>query len=374
MEKLKILGPAARFDIHCPALKKPRKGLGGVYPSVARGGGIVPIFKVLLTNECISDCAYCPNRADSPIRRATFTPEELARTFDQLYRRGLVRGIFLSSALGTDPRKTMERMIEAVEIIRKKYGFKGYVHLKILPGATKDLVERAMQLADRVSINLEAPSADRLSRLSRHKRLYDHILRAMDWIKELSSKIPLRSGHTTQFVVGAAGESDRELLLTVETLLREYGLRRAYFSAFTPMPFTPLEEAEPESPLREMRLYQAEFLLREYGFSASQLPFDEKGMLPRNLDPKMAFAKSHPELYPVELSTASYEELLRVPGIGPATAKRLLALRATEGLHSEGDLRRAGVSLRRASPFVTLHGKRIGPAKARAQIPLPLKE
>jgi len=362
-EKLLLLGEGARFDIHCAKAgkwwKRPRKRLGGIYNAVARGG-VVPIFKVLLTNVCTSDCAYCPNRADSPIRRVSFSPEELAATFDELYRRGLARGIFLSSGLGEDPRRTMEQMIATIEIIRKKYGFKGYVHLKILPGATEDLVERAVQLADRVSINLEAPNPERLSILSSKKALFGQILAAMDWIRKASERHPLRSGFTTQFVVGPAGESDRELLETTEDLIRRFGIRRAYFSGFEPVPLTPLEDAPPESPLREYRLYQAEFLLREYGFSVSDLPFDERGMLPEDIDPKMAFALGHPELYPVELTTASYEELLKVPGIGPRSARAILEMRRKGELRDERDLRRAGVRLSRASPFVTLRGRRLG--------------
>lgn len=362
-EKLDLLGEGARFDLHCAKAskwwKRPRPKLGGIYNAISRGG-FVPIFKVLLTNVCVSDCAYCPNRADSPIRRASFEPEELARLFHQLWSKGLVRGFFLSSGLGEDPKRTMERMIETVEIVRHKYGFRGYVHLKILPGSTQDLVERAVELAHRVSINLEAPSPERLSRLSSKKELYGQILKAMEWIKQASERYPLRSGHTTQFVVGPAGESDKELLKTVEELIGNFNLRRAYFSGFEPIPLTPLEEAPPESPLREYRLYQAEFLLREYGFSASELPFDERGMLPRKVDPKMAFALSHPELYPVELAGASYEELLRVPGIGPRTAQTLLEMRSKGDLHTEGDLRKAGMRLKRAAPFVTLKGRRMG--------------
>lgn len=372
-EKLALLGEGARFDVHCAKAskwwKRPRKRLGGIYNAVARGG-VVPIFKVLLTNVCTSDCAYCPNRADSPIRRASFEPEELAKTFDELWRRGLVRGLFLSSGLGEDPKRTMERMVEAVEIIRKRYGFRGYVHLKVLPGATEDLVERAVELADRVSINLEAPNEARLSLLSGRKGpSFGQIIEAMEWIRRASERRPLRSGQTTQFVVGPAGESDRELLETVEMLVRRFGIRRAYFSGFEPVPMTPLEDAPPESPLREFRLYQAEFLVREYGFSVSELPFEERGMLPRDIDPKTAFALRHPELYPVELTEASYEELLRVPGIGPKSARALLEMRARGELSDEGDLRRAGVKVERAAPFVTLRGRKVG---GEAQLTLAL--
>jgi len=278
-----------------------------------------------------------------------------------MWRRGQVEGLFLSSGVCGHSGQTMDRMIATVEIIRQRLSFPGYVHLKILPGATQAHVERAMQLADRVSVNLEAPNPTRLNLIAPGKDFANALLEPMRWVQRLREESGGRlapAGHTTQFVVGAAGEPDREILATTDLLYRELGLTRAYFSAFQPVPDTPLE-SHPSTPLwREHRLYQSDWLLRKYGFAFEELIFDEEGNLPRQADPKMMWATAHPERFPVEVNRASREELLRVPGIGPRAATRIVRLRRQSKFRELSDLRHVGAIPQRAAPFVLLDGRR----------------
>jgi predicted DNA-binding helix-hairpin-helix protein len=251
----------------------------------------------------------------------------------------------------------MQRMIATVELVRRKYQFKGYIHLKLLPGCEKAAVERAVQLADRVSVNLEAPNAERLSRLSENKRFEQDLLQPMQWSKEFrEQELGARSGLTTQFVVGAAGESDHEILSTVAHLYRKVELSRAYFSAFQPISNTPLEHLPPAPPLREHRLYQGDFLLRQYGFGLRDLVFDAMGNLCTDVDPKLAWARTHPEFFPLEINQASSEDLLRVPGIGPKSVDRILHSRRQNRFRHVEDLRAIGVVAGRAAPFLLLDG------------------
>jgi len=364
LEKVEFLGQAARYDLcgACgPQAHRLRDDIGRwIYPAVLPDGKHVLLLKVLLTNACENDCLYCANRRGRDFRRLSFTPEELAWTFDQMRRRGLVQGLFLSSGV-CDATRTMDRMLAAVELIRRKYGFGGYIHLKILPGVSKAHVEQALRLASRVSVNLEAPNPRRLSLIAGNKDFEKDLLQPIRWIKELREARGGRlapAGYTTQFVVGAAGESDWELLSTVWKLYRELGLSRAYFSAFQPIPDTPLEGHPPTPPLREHRLYQADFLLRKYGFSLHELVFDERGNLPAQADPKMMWALTHPHRFPVEVNRASREELLRVPGIGPRSASRIVKRRRESKIRSLSDLRKMGALAERAAPFILLNGKR----------------
>lgn len=361
--KANLLAQAAQYDL-CAACggraSRVRDDVGRwIYPAALPDGRRVNLFKVLLTNACERDCHYCANRAGRDVRRVTFAPEELAATFDELLRRRLATGLFLSSAICGSTAQAMERMIAAVEIVRHKYGFTGYVHLKILPGAERAAVERAAQLAHRVSVNLEAPNAERLSRLSASKRFEEDILQRMRWAREfMVAEGTTSAGQTTQFVVGSADETDREILLTTARLYHELRLQRAYFSAFQPVPGTPLENRPPTPPLREHRLYQCDFLLRSYGFEYEELVFDRAGNLPLATDPKQLWAQHHRELFPLEINRADREELLRVPGIGPRSASRIVALRRGRAFRDLESLRRLGVVIQRAAPFVLLDGKR----------------
>jgi predicted DNA-binding helix-hairpin-helix protein len=277
-------------------------------------------------------------------------------------RAGLVEGLFLSSGVvGT--ARTMDRMIATVELVRQKYAFRGYVHLKLLPNAEPAHIERAIALADRVSVNLEAPNPQRLARLAPHKE-FDHAL--METLRnaavmiheaQLAGHAAARAGTVTQFVVGPADESDQELLATTQSLYDARALTRAYFSAFSPIPDTPLEHAEPASPLREHRLYQSDFLLRYYGFRADELAYDAAGNLLLERDPKLAWALTHPERFPVEVNQAGRFQLLRVPGIGPRAADRILAARRQGMLRDLSQLGRLSVNTQRAAPFLLIAGR-----------------
>ncbi|RLE49775.1 MAG: putative DNA modification/repair radical SAM protein, partial [Candidatus Methanomethylicota archaeon] len=287
-----------------------------------------------------------------------FSPSELATSFISLVNQNLVDGLFLSSGVGKDPEDTMDEMLEAIELIRFKYGFNGYIHLKILPGVSYHQVKRACELANRVSINQEVPTQSRLAELSSQKDLKNDIVVKQRQIKVLQNKYG-KGKQTTQYVVGAAGESDLEILRAVYLNYQELEMGRVYYSAFTPIANTPLENKAPTSKLREHRLYQADFLMRKYGFTLKELQtvLDEKGMLPLNVDPKTAYALVNRELYPVDVNDADYWTLIRVPGIGPKTAKRILAYRRRRGLiMSLKQLKELGVITYKAQSFIRLNG------------------
>jgi putative DNA modification/repair radical SAM protein len=365
-EKVEILGRSAQYDLCGEACgtdaARKKDDLGRwIYPAALPDGRRVAMLKVLLSNACQKDCYYCANRASRDFRRISFAPEELARAFDQMHRKGLVKGLFLSSGVCGEAGRAMDQMIATVEWVRKRYAFSGYVHLKILPGASLAHVERAVQLATRVSVNLEAPNAERLARIAPRKDFAANLLQPMHWAKgliEASGGGLVPAGQTTQFVVGAADESDREILMTTARLYKEIGLARAYFSAFQPVADTPLESHPPTPPLREHRLYQSDWLLRQYDFTFEDLIFDETGNLPREADPKMMWAQVHPERFPIEVNRASREELLRVPGLGPRSVARILRLRRQGTFRTLTDLKKIGAVASRAAPFILLDGKR----------------
>lgn len=366
-DKLALLSASAHYDVCAMCESSARPEDRDVFmPSITRlraGDHTVSVLKILLTDACHYDCAYCANRAARPRRRYSLEPDELADTFADWHARGLVDGLFLSSGIHAGPAETMARMIAAVEILRQRHRFDGYVHLKVLPGAPYDCVARAVELADRVSVNMEAPTQQALDRLTTSKCLYQDVVQRMHWIRQAAQQAgpgALRAGQTTQFVVGAAGESDRETLTAVAGLRRSVGLRRAYFSAFRPVRGTPLEGEPPAPALRQHRLYQAEWLLREYGFSLSEVTraCDPSGNLPLALDPKLAIALRRPDLFPVEVNRATRADLLRVPGIGPRSAARILAARRRGRLQSLDELRHLGIAARRAAPFVLVAGRR----------------
>jgi putative DNA modification/repair radical SAM protein len=366
LEKVEILGRSAQYDLCGEACgteaNRKRDDLGRwIYPAVLPDGRRVALLKVLLTNACEGDCAYCANRRGRDFRRVSFAPEELARAFEKMWRRGHVEGLFLSSGVCGRSGQAMDRMVATVEIIRQRIAFPGYVHLKILPGATPAHVERAMQIADRVSVNLEAPNPARLARIAPGKDFAAALMEPMRWVQRLREESGGRlapAGQTTQFVVGASGEADREILTTTDLLYRQVGLTRAYFSAFQPVPDTPLADHSPTPLWREHRLYQSDWLLRKYGFAFEELVFDEEGNLPRQADPKMMWATAHPERFPIEINRASREELLRVPGIGPRSAARIVRLRERGKFRELSDLRSVGAIPQRAAPFVLLDGRR----------------
>ncbi len=360
MDKLNALVAAANFDVCGGPCSQAKSPAGFIYQAALPGGGTMPLLKVLLTNVCVNDCGYCVNQIGRDIPRCSFQSEELAKLFMELYAKRLVQGLFLSSGIGSDASRTMESMIKVVEILRRRYRFTGYIHLKILPGARLDCIEAACRLASRVSVNIEAPTAQHLARLSQKKDLHHGILERMRWVKQIISKneFLVPSGQTTQFVVGAAGETDLHILHTTEALYKEMGLRRIYFSAFRPIKDSLLEELNPTPPMREHRLYQVDWLLRVYRFSPDEaaLALDKNGNLSLGKNPKVTIAQQQPWLFPVDLNKAGYEELLRVPGIGPTSAKRIIETRREHSIDSLQQLKKMRITTNVAFPFIWFKG------------------
>jgi len=365
LEKLKLLGPPTCFEpaeemgVRQPSACKHDDLGGAIHNAVMPNGKRIALLKTMLTSACERDCTYCAFRKGRDFRRATFTPDELACLFMGLYQKGVAEGVFLSSGIAGGGARVQDRIIATAELLRRRYEFSGYIHLKIMPGAEQEQIVAAMRLADRVSVNLEAPNADRLAQLAPHKAFNEELLQRLRWIEEIRRKTPGRwPSSTTQFVVGAVGESDVELLTTTEFLHRQAGLARAYFSSFAPVPDTPLEDRPPSPSLREHRLYQSSFLVRDYGFTVEELPFETSGNLPLESDPKLAWARRHLAHAPVELNTASRRDLLRVPGIGPKGADKLLRERRRGRLRDLSDLRKLRIAAQRAAPFILLDGRR----------------
>ncbi|MDP2919179.1 MAG: putative DNA modification/repair radical SAM protein [Dehalococcoidia bacterium] len=361
--KLDLLVNAAQFDTcgySSPRQKDTNSPLKYIYRAALPEGGSVCLFKVLLTNVCVNDCAYCVNQCGRDIPRSTFQPDELAGTFMELHQRRLAQGLFLSSGIGVNPNQTMEAMIKTVQILRSRHEYKGYVHLKILPGAKFDCVEEACRVANRVSLNMEAPTAHHMVKLSHKKDLFNDIVERMRWVKQLMVKdnklVP--SGQTTQFVVGAADEDDRDILRTTDALYHEIGLRRAYFSAFQPVSRSRLEGHPPTPLIREHRLYQVDWLLRVYGFPLREveLALDETDNLPLKKDPKLLIAQRQPWLFPVDVNTAGRDDLLRVPGIGPVSTDRIIRTRRDSRIDSLTQMQKMGVVTKRAAKYIWFQG------------------
>jgi predicted DNA-binding helix-hairpin-helix protein len=361
--KLALLGEAAVFDLSCacgPTEPRTRSVDGRwIYPAALPSGQRVPMLKVLQQAGCERNCAYCAERCGGQGRDAlSFAPDDLARIVVDLSTQGRIFGLFLSSAIRKGAVATMDRMLATAEILRRRMRYRGYLHLKIVPGCRPDQVDRAMELATRVSVNLEAPTAARLAEIAPTKVLTEHILAPMRQVAEaVATGRFRRSGQTTQLVVGAGEETDAEIARAASWLYRKLDLARVYYSGFQPIPGTPLAERPPAPFLREHRLYQVDFLLRRYGFELEEIAFDEQGRLPIEADPKTLWARAHPERFPIEVNTAPLEELVRVPGIGPTSAKRLVAVRGSSRLKDLEALRAAGASWRVAAPFVLLDGR-----------------
>ena len=324
-----------------------------IYPAQGRGKP-VPIMKTLLSNICSHNCLYCPHRKDREYERMSLEPEEIASSFGELLRRGVVEGIFLSSAIEDSPAKTMDLILKTAEIIREKIGFTGYMHLKVMPGAEKSQVERACELATRISINIEAPEKY-LKKISPEKEP-SHIIPQISWIKDF---LKGDKSQTTQFVVGAADEKDIDILRTTENLIKNFNIRRCYFSNLRPVPNTPLENKTPPPKIREIRLYQAEILIRKYGFKPDEL-FLVDGNLPLEKDPKTLWAEKNPHKFPVEINRAEFEELIRVPGIGHETARRIIKVRKEGKIKGMRELKHLGVNIKRAVKFITVDGRWAG--------------
>jgi len=365
--KLAILGGEAAEEVtDVPATDSIKQGIthatGFIYNAKQAGGGTSRLFKVLQTNACRYACKYCFTSCALKRTRTTFKPDELATTFVSLQREKRVDGLFLSSGIVPDADTTMEKMLATVERLRLKEGYTGYIHLKLIPGAAFEYIERAVELADRVSLNLEAPNPARLAALAPDKEFAGSMWGRMAWAAALIKRARQEGRQaarslTTQFVVGAVGESDRELLETVQRAHRELDLRRAYFSAFHPIDRSPFADSPAEDPTRALRLYQSDFMIRDYGFSYAELPFDDQGLLPRDKTPKQAWAELH-LVEPVEVNRASRIHLLKIPGIGPRSADRIIEARRETRLRDLSQLKALGVTTGWAAPYVLLDGRR----------------
>jgi predicted DNA-binding helix-hairpin-helix protein len=359
-QRLAILAENASLDRDA-RLTVPARAGNQVGISAARlpGGGSVNLMRVMQTNACSLSCGYCPMFCGGKVKRVTLSPEETATTFMEANRKGLVQGLFLTSGVPGRAVAGTDRMLATLEILRRRERFRGYLHVKLLPGAEAAQVEAAARLADRISVNLESASDVGVRALASEKDLNGDLLPKLELAARLLRERRGVAGTTTQFVVGAAGDRDREILGLVARLERARHLHHAHFSAFQPVVGTPLEGREATPAARELRLYQAEHLLRQYGFRWEELPFDADGNLPLDDDPKTAWAFAHPERFPVEAETAPHELLLRVPGIGPTAARALVSERGRATMWSAHDLTRAGVDMTRAAYFLTIRGRRV---------------
>ena len=378
MQKLEILTDAAKYDVACTSSGINRSGdgtgmgntkLAGICHSFSSDGRCISLLKILFTNECIFDCRYCRNRRANDIPRATFTPDEICELTMQFYRRNYIEGLFLSSGILISPSYTMELICQVVVRLRTQYHFQGYIHVTAIPGADADLVHRTGLYADRMSINLELPTAEGLRMLAPNKNR-KKILTPMRMIQALREEnqnelmlyrhapkfVP--AGQSTQMIIGATPENDYQILSVAEGLYQKFGLKRVFYSAFVRVNDDAMLPALPGGPplLREHRLYQADFLLRYYGFLAAELLSEERPHFNILLDPKCDWAVRHLEQFPVEINRADYRTLLRVPGIGVKSARRIIRARKSASLGFD-DLKKIGVVLKRALYFITCGGK-----------------
>ena len=385
MEKLRILTDAAKYDVACTSSGTSRgndgTGLGscvqmGICHSFAADGRCISLLKILFTNECIFDCKYCINRRSNDVPRASFTPDEICELTIEFYRRNYIEGLFLSSGILRSPDYTMELICAALEKLRKVYRFQGYIHVKAIPGTSKELIQRAGFLADRMSVNLELATAEGLRTLAPHKTR-DKILKPMRLVQNGRSQnayelkvyhhapsfVP--AGQSTQMIVGATPETDYQMLHVAETLYQRFDLKRVFYSAFVSVNVDkalPAKTDQGPPLLREHRLYQADWLLRYYKFEAKELLTEEEPNFNPLFDPKCNWALRHLEYFPVEVNRAPYEMLLRVPGLGYRSAGRIVRARRLGTLDFQ-DLKKIGVVLKRAMYFLTCNGRMMYPVK-----------
>lgn len=380
LDKLTILTDAAKYDASCTSsgvMRGSRPGMigntsssiAGCCHSFSADGRCISLLKVLMTNYCVYDCKYCINRRSNDTRRTAFTPRELAELTIQFYRRNYIEGLFLSSGVLRDPDYTTQRMIETLRLLRREFAFNGYIHAKAIPGTSPELVQQLGYLADRLSVNIELPSQKGLAALAPDKskaailapmRLIEAQGRQNkeELVKYRHAPAFAPAGQSTQLIVGATEDSDRHILHLTESLYDRYRLKRVFYSAYVPVVENPLlPDLHTKPPLlREHRLYQADWLLRFYGFRADELLDDQHPNFDPMLDPKCYWAITHPEQFPVEIMTADLGRLLRVPGIGPTGARRILSARRTGLLHFD-DLKKMGIVLKRAQFFILCGGR-----------------
>ena len=384
MDKLNILADAAKYDVSCSSSGSSRRGDGkgigntvaaGLCHSFAADGRCISLLKILFTNECIFDCKYCMNRRSNDVPRASFTPDEVCELTMEFYRRNYIEGLFLSSGILYSPDYTMELICQTLYKLRTVCRFQGYIHVKAIPGADAALIQKAGFLADRMSVNLELPTAESLQKLAPNKHRKT-ILRPMKQIQNgiaqnrdelvLYDHAPrfCEAGQSTQMIIGATPESDYQVMAVAESLYQKFSLKRVYYSAFVNVNEDKDLPALPGGPplLREHRLYQADWLLRFYDFTVDELLTEERPNFNMMIDPKADWAVRHLELFPVEINRADYHLLLRIPGIGVKSAQRIINARRFGRLNFE-DLKKIGVVLKRALYFITCNGKMMYPTK-----------
>lgn len=383
-ERLKILTDGAKYDVSCSSSGSRRKNkadglgnaaFGGICHSFTQDGRCISLLKILMTNDCSFDCKYCPNRRSADVARAIVTPEEICELVIGFYRRNYIEGLFLSSAVYKSPDYTMELLLRTVKMLREVYRFNGYIHLKGIPHADRALTERAAAYADRMSYNIELPSEESLKRLAPQKtkasvflpmkQLFEEKREFALLHKKRTGKTEragtgkfLPAGQTTQMIVGASPETDGKILALSQFMYQKYDLKRVYYSSYLPVVRDPLLPDRAAGLLREHRLYQADWLMRFYGFSADEIAPTE-GNLPTEYDPKCAWALRNLQFFPVEVNTASVEKLLRVPGIGAKGAYKIVAARRYTKLTFE-DLQKMRIVLKRARHFITCGGRFYG--------------
>ncbi len=375
-QKLEILADAAKYDVSCSSSgssrKNKNKGLGngsiaGICHSWSEDGRCISLLKILMTNSCIYNCEYCINRRENERVRVSFSPEEVANLIMNFYRRNYIEGLFLSSGVIKNPNYTMESLIRVAELLRYKYNFNGYIHMKAIPGASEDLISRMGLLVDRMSINIELPTKESLKILAPEKKVAD-IIRPMGNVKndmmvygadrKVFAHTPkfLPAGQTTQMIVGAGGESDLDIIKTSEKLYNKFSLKRVYYSGFVPVVKSKYTKDIDRAPLlREHRLYQADFLMRGYNFKAKDLLDSNHFNLDLSIDPKSNWAINNIERFPIEINRASYGELLKVPGFGRIYANRIIEARKFHKLTYDS-LKAMKISTKRAKHFILVNG------------------
>jgi len=378
-EKLQALGGMATDDVLSTPSKTratyqdngpysdPKKNpLPGVYKASMPNGKTISLMRVMFTDFCKMDCFYCPNSHWVPRKRFAFKVEELAKTFMYMHSRHTVDGLFLSSGIAGDGSKTTEKLVKVVDMLRNTYNFKGYVHMKVMPGTNEHLVEAAHRLGTRLSVNIETPSPEHMKKISTMKNMEKDILAPMSWVHKLTKTTSGGAvGQATQMVVGAADETDADIFRRMDQLYTDWQLKRIYFVAFRPTRYTPLEEHPGASLAREHRLYQVDWLKRVYQFSNEELKlaFDKGGFLPETEDPKASIALSNLDAFPMDINAATKADLLRIPGVGPTSAERILNQRRQHKIATWRDLEAMGVVRKRAWPFVTFPGHKPPQAK-----------
>ena len=363
-EKLEILADSAKYDASCSSsgsARKNKNGIGngsisGICHSFSSDGRCISLLKILMTNCCIFDCKYCINRRSNQVSRAIFTPEEIASITINFYKRNYIEGLFLSSGILKSPDYTMEKMIETIALLRNKYHFNGYIHAKAIPGASEYLIQKLGLLVDRLSANIELPTENGLTLLAPDKNA-SKVTDIMNFVKKKKSKIFTPAGQSTQMIIGATNETDLEILSKSSNLYQNYQLKRVFYSAYIAVNKDKNLPSMKMPPLkRENRLYQADWLLRYYNFKVEDLLEKENPNFNVLLDPKADWALRHLEEFPKEINKASYYDLVKVPGIGPTSAKKIISSRRFFTIHFN-DLKKMGISLKRAKYFILCDGK-----------------